>query len=314
MAPFLPGGGFCLWQIVLYGSMEMATLSPPAGSRIWETCPVCATARATPFVAFTALAFVRCDGCATVYKRFEALQPKPKALLGPSASPERRFAHRVRKAKSWLLTALQFGEATTLLSVGRSSNYVLEAGKRLGLMSTGVDDSVRTVASCRQRGHRAEMGTVDKLPFDDGSFELVTLQHVLEHTPHPKEALGEIRRICADRALLVVAVPNLEYWKGLARRWTYRYFRPDALGHQRYVYYTQRSLEQLLAAEGFEVVSRGKAVYRSRRAEGSAPRRAWEATRFAALACGYWVARGLRIQRELFVVAVKAAPSTSLPG
>ena len=206
-----------------------------------------------------------------------------------------------------------FGEARSLLSVGRSSPYLLEAGKRLGLVGTGVDDAVRTVANCRQKGHRAEMSSLLQLPFAAGAFELMTLHHVLEHTPSPRQALSEVRRVGADRALLVVAVPNLEYWKGLARRWTYRYFRPDALGHQRFVYYTQASLEQLLRSEGFEVLSRSKAVYRGRRAEGDAFKRAFEATRFAALACGYWVARALRLQRELFVVAVKAAPSSSPP-
>ena len=44
-----------------------------------------------------------------------------------------------------------------------------------------------------------------------------------------------------------VAVPDLEYWKGLYRRESYRYFRPDDLGQQHYVYYRRSSLAKLLS-------------------------------------------------------------------
>ena len=106
---------------------------------------------------------------------------------------------------------------------------------------------------------------------------------------------------------MLIALPNLLYWKGQYRRRDYRYFRPDDLGQQHYVYYTPASLIMLLQRSGLEVVLSSKAHYRRKRAGGRVIRSGLEAIRFAALHGWQALARGLRLQREIFVVALKRA-------
>ncbi len=232
----------------------------------WTVCPICGGAPADLFVAFSSLAFVQCHSCQAVYKRFELSQSRPDDFYekgyfhGRKSGRDRRFAHRVRKASRWLISALQFGEARRLLDVGCSFGYVIEAGRRLGMESAGVDISAYAVEVCRSRGYRAEVGTLEHLPFGPAEFDLVMMKHVLEHTPRPREALSEIRRVTSAGALVLIAVPDLSYWKGMRRRETYRYFRPDDLGQQHFVYYTQAALVRLLEENGFEVVASSKAV------------------------------------------------------
>jgi 2-polyprenyl-3-methyl-5-hydroxy-6-metoxy-1,4-benzoquinol methylase len=279
-----------------------------APSTTWSSCPVCQRPDSIPYVAFTEVAFDACPSCQTVYKRFES-SARPDDFYekgyfhGRKSGRDKRFEHRVRKAQRQLSDVLQFVEARRTLDVGCSLGYVIEAGRRLGLDSAGTDVSEYAVEVCRQKGLRAEVGTLEKLPFPQGSFDMVTLKHVLEHTPTPGAALAELRRVLSPGGAILVAVPNLDYWKGRWQRRTYRYFRPDDLGMQHYVYYTQRSLEQLLRTNGFRVVAASKAHFRRRFARRGPWTWLTEAVRFGILATWQSVARALRLRRELYVVA-----------
>lgn len=275
----------------------------------WNACPVCDGTVSEPFVAFEQLTFVRCPVCGTVYKRFEAPQLRAADFYeqgyfhGRKSGRDQRFEHRVRKAMDWIRCALELEPgARTLLDVGCSFGYVIEAGRRLGLTAAGTDVSKYAVEICRQRGLRAEAGTLEKLPFGDGELDVVVMKHVLEHTPDPKAALAETRRVLSPGGVALIAVPNLRYWKGQRRRSTYRFFRPDDLGAQHYVYYTDDSLCRLLAGSGFEPIIRSKAFFRRRLASSSWWRRLFEPLRFAVLKT-LMAVTGLR--RELFVLARK---------
>jgi predicted SAM-dependent methyltransferase len=52
----------------------------------------------------------------------------------------------------------------------------------------------------------------ERLPFEDGSAELVYASHLLEHFPHDRvpELLAEWRRVLAPGGALLIAVPDLE--------------------------------------------------------------------------------------------------------
>lgn len=275
--------------------MGIAT-EPPAGQAIrqWTSCPVCASPGRSDWVRFELLAFVRCDGCGAVYKSFEREDLRPpefyeKAYFhGRKSGRDRRFEHRVRKAMRWLKAVLSFGAARSLLDVGCSFGYVIEAGKRLGLASAGTDYSQYAVQVCRERGYRAEQGSVDALPFADAEFDLVVLKHVVEHTPDPKKAMSELRRVLTPRGLALIAVPDLAYWKGQRQRRTYRYFRPDDLGQQHYVYYDDGAMRRLLETNGFEILADSKAV-------GSALVK-------PLLAAWVAIAKATRMRRELFFI------------
>jgi len=51
-----------------------------------------------------------------------------------------------------------------------------------------------------------------KLPFTDGSFDLVSCNHVLEHIFETEKFLREIRRVTRPEGLVVIGVPNCAAW------------------------------------------------------------------------------------------------------
>jgi len=227
---------------------------------------VCGSDRRHTYASFDRLEFVRCDDCHTVYKAFEPLDLRPADFYessyfhGRKSARDKRFEHRVRKAMRLIRDGLEFTPARTLLDVGCSLGYVLEAGARLGLDCAGLDISEYAIRHCRKRNYRVERGGLHRMPWRDGEFDLVVMKHVLEHTPDPMRALAEVRRVTSAGGALVVLVPNLHYFKGILLRRSYRYFRPDDLGMQHYVYYTAATIRRLVEAAGFQV----RAVFQSR--------------------------------------------------
>lgn len=265
-------------------------------------CPVCDAKQRALWVEFPQLAFCKCAGCGAVYKSRE--QPALLAgdfyekgyFSGRKSGREKRFEHRVRKAQRWLSDALAFAPgAKTLLDVGCSMGYVLEGGRRLGLTSSGVDVSNYAAEHCRSLGFDAKVGTVDQMPFDAASFDVVVMKHVLEHSFTPVQAMNEVRRLLKPGGVVLIAVPDLSYWKGSLWRRRGRYFRPDELGGQHHVYFDQPALKRVLDRTGFTVLAEHKAV---RRHQGPL-----EAVRFAGLWAWQAAAKTLRLRRELYVLA-----------
>lgn len=101
---------------------------------------------------------------------------------------------------------------------GRVVNSVLEVGcgtgsvlvemesRGIGNRFVGVD-----VSDPNQHVHPgAEKFTMlkydgNRLPFEDGAFDLVVATHVVEHVPHPRQFLSELARVSKD--LVFVEVP-----------------------------------------------------------------------------------------------------------
>lgn len=288
----------------------MGPATPPAAQHTWTACPVCGGARHRTYVEFDRVAFVQCERCTTVFKSREA----PQLLAGDfyergyfhgrRSGRDKRFEHRVRKAQRWIGAARRFlPGATSVLDVGCSLGYVIEAGRRLGLRSAGADVSEYAVQRCVDRGLDARRGELGRLPFDTASFDLCVMKHVLEHSPDPRGALAEVRRVLTPGGVVLIAVPDVTYWKGTALRRSYRYYRPDDLGAQHYVYYSRQTLRVLLGQAGYTVLAQGK----DHLPPGASSLR-WLA--FAGLRCGYGAVRALRLQRELFFIARCGPPAT----
>ena len=88
----------------------------------------------------------------------------------------------------------------------------------------------------------AELGA-GRLPVADGSFDLVLLNHVLEHVPDYRNATAEIFRILKKGGVVVIRTPDIERVK-------FGFY--GDLTHIKA--YTLTSLQQLLESEGFKTI------------------------------------------------------------
>lgn len=117
-------------------------------------------------------------------------------------------------------------EGSKVLDVGCNSGEfmrLLQSKKQCDV--TGADISEEMVALCRQKGLNVVRCDADKLPFPDGTFDVVTLMEVLEHFHEPVPYLKEIRRVLKKDGMLLGSCPhaNLE-----------RYIHDDGRLHHQY--------------------------------------------------------------------------------
>src|ERR1700730_8400269 len=79
----------------------------------------------------------------------------------------------------------------------------------------GIDVDEEAVGYCRKRGLLdVYQGGAESLPFEDGSFDLVTALDVLEHLDDDALALREIGRVLRPGGCLLMSVPAHKFMWG----------------------------------------------------------------------------------------------------
>ncbi len=135
--------------------------------------------------------------------------------------------------RHWLYPRLSRHLRGRVLDVGCGTGEMV----RFRPNTVGVDVNPRFVEYCRGLGLDVHSMQPDHLPFEDCSFEGVTLDNVLEHIEQPAPLLAEIRRILPPGGTLIVGVPGE------------RGYASDA-DHKRH--YPRPALNACLEAAGFE--------------------------------------------------------------
>ena len=107
----------------------------------------------------------------------------------------------------------------------------------------GVDVSEDALAFCRERGlENVKLGAAEELPYDDGTFDLVTALDVVEHLDDDLAGLREMRRVLRPGGRVLLFVPTFMFLWGL---------QDDVSNHRRR--YRMPELRRVLEQAGFEV-------------------------------------------------------------
>lgn len=97
-----------------------------------------------------------------------------------------------------------------ILDVGCGTGKNLEQLKKFGQIY-GLDSSSEAIKFCKKRGLKnIRLGKADDMPFQQNSFDLITLLDVLEHTDDNK-TLREAYRVLKKDGLLMLTVPALPW-------------------------------------------------------------------------------------------------------
>lgn len=123
---------------------------------------------------------------------------------------ERNWWYRGRRAlvSKWVARhARQRGRRLRILDVACATGMSFRFLSQYGDIR-GIDISEETIRLCKTRGiDRIVRCDAMKLPFRDGSFDLVLALDALEHFPDDALAIREIRRVARPDALVLVTVP-----------------------------------------------------------------------------------------------------------
>jgi SAM-dependent methyltransferase len=131
--------------------------------------------------------------------------------------------------------------------------------RQMGWRVTGITVSPREMGMASECCEAVRLGDLNSgIPQEAGGpFDLVVFSHVLEHLLHPDVALRDARRLLRPDGRIIVALPNVLYWR-LRIRFLFGEFEYETTGimdetHVRF--YTFRSGMELLRSNGLEIVS-----------------------------------------------------------
>src|SRR5918993_3994173 len=107
----------------------------------------------------------------------------------------------------------------------------------------GVDVSEDALAFCRERGlDKVRLGAGEALPYEDGTFDLVTAFDVVEHMDDDLAGLSEMRRVLRPGGRVLLFVPTFMFLWGL---------QDEVSNHRRR--YRLPELRRVLEQAGFKI-------------------------------------------------------------
>lgn len=99
-------------------------------------------------------------------------------------------------------------DAQTLLDVGCGSGYFLRKSNERGLKTSGCD----VIPGLEIKGSSYIQANVEKLPFDDNAFDIVTCSHTLEHVINFPQAVSELKRVAKKQLIVVIPCQRTYYY------------------------------------------------------------------------------------------------------
>lgn len=145
--------------------------------------------------------------------------------------------------------AKHFGKKGRVLDIGASTGIMLSIFKNDGWETWGVEPS-ESANAAKEGGHRIIKNYFEKAKLPKNFFDVVIMNHTLEHLDDPVLVLRRIYTLLKKEGILLVDVPNAG---GLGSRllgdkWPYRL--PLEHKHQ----FTKVTLSKVFRDAGFEVV------------------------------------------------------------
>lgn len=170
------------------------------------------------------------------------------------AEVERRYRQYLA-----LIAALHRGPGV-LLDAGCGPGNFLRVARALGWKVYGVDISEKAAAQARTFGLEVETAHIEKVPWPDQFFDVITLWDVIEHLDSPRRAVEAAYRKLRRGGVLFLETPDEGFWirrvlvaahrMSAGRIQLSRYFYyPDHC-----VYFTATTITALLTKIGFRIL------------------------------------------------------------
>jgi SAM-dependent methyltransferase len=143
----------------------------------------------------------------------------------------------------------EFVKKGRMLEVGSATGVMLKLFAKNGWDALGVEPS-GSYKEARKKGLRVLNTKFEDAKLPQDYFDLIVLNHTLEHMVNPKKVLKKIKFLLKDGGIVFIDVPNFGSLssKILGKKWPY--LLPEEHKSQ----FTKESLTNLLKDSGFEVL------------------------------------------------------------
>lgn len=220
-----------------------------------EPCPLCNSVAVKEYLNSASFQLLQCASCGLVRtNQFD------KASVNYDS--DEYFVDKNHYVENWGSLCLVFDalldkisrykNGGVLLDVGCGIGCLVSRSRERGFLSQGVEVSGWASGYARQERELSVFtGTLAEAAFQHGFFDVVVINHVLEHVPDPGSLLREAGRILKGNGLLVVGVPNIGSIMARLTGDDWASLRPQ----EHRWHFTQETLKAFVSKEGFRILS-----------------------------------------------------------
>ncbi len=226
-------------------------------------CAICpAPTRSTPYLSVqaegTLFHYQQCSVCGLVFLN---PQPDPEELLrfygrDYFGGGEQKFARGIEALRLFFALTRVYRlqkylpRAGRALDIGCGQGVFLQLLRREGWKVQGTELAEEPARRARQAGIPVLLGEIQEGQFGEGSLDLVTLWHVIEHLRGPAGMLRRISLMVGKKGLVALSTPNVKSTQ--ARVFRERWFHLDP---PRHLYlFSPETLDRLMAQAGFRMI------------------------------------------------------------
>jgi SAM-dependent methyltransferase len=209
---------------------------------------------------------VRCRGCGLYY-----LNPRPTLdMLGAIYPPDAYICYnfsekgnslvaqaRQRRSINKVKPAFQHltGDPAMFraLDIGAGDGTLLRILHDAGIPKNqlwGVDIDQKAVDGLRAQGFHGEVARAEEMVFQSGTFDLVTISHVIEHVESPRQVMQRAYEMLKPGGVFWIETPNIAGWD-------WRFFKERTWGGyhfpRHWTLWTPQTMSRALMDDGFEV-------------------------------------------------------------
>ena len=210
------------------------------------------------------LCFIKCTDCGIIWRSPDSMEIakdyNESYFISKKYSRNRK--HKIQKSKWLIQVVLNFShEIKCLLEIGCSLGNTLEAAKDLGIDHFGIDISHYAVEYCKSKGLNASVKTIGEVSESGMRYDLIFLQHILEHFPDPFEVLKQCYNLLNKDGIILIMVPNSKYRRAANKREKHRFYSFKGVGAEHYVYFNYKSLTKVLSSIGFKLLQKNYPLF-----------------------------------------------------
>jgi len=223
-------------------------------------CSVCSVDVAEEYSGLGRGAIYRCSACGVHFLHPQLTDAELRELYGETYYKSWGITGRTENAAVKQMKTATFDlrldliagykSSGNILDVGCATGYFLEAAKKRGFETYGVEISNYSCAIAKSviGEERVHEGTLEDCPFPEKHFDVIAMSDLLEHVRDPRKTLLAARRLLKDDGVLMVVTPDTD---SLTRRLMGGKWSHYKVEH--FFYFNKRSMEYLAAQAGFAV-------------------------------------------------------------
>jgi 2-polyprenyl-3-methyl-5-hydroxy-6-metoxy-1,4-benzoquinol methylase len=229
-----------------------------------QSCPLCpGSSVETVFTIRPGNRVFRCSGCELQFQEYYPNLEEVGDVLYSDKYFEPATEQTVSRARIFhqMLAEAEamLGRQGRLLDIGSAEGTLLRVAADRGWEVEGVEVASAMVSHVREAlGFTVHQGMLEDLPLEPGSYDLVVMNHVLEHVGNPRTTLIKIAQLLSPGGIVRIEVPNLASLSSRFKNMQSRLrLKPNpwkhyATGHH-FWFFTPATLRFTLQESGFDV-------------------------------------------------------------